>query len=93
MDGNLEVISMVTNIRVDLVGAGFHFRGYHPVYGVPVKVVGINDTYHEARETFARNRGVRACSTLKQCDAVDVIDPCTPLSTHAPLTVAWKSIG
>ena len=83
---------MTASIRVGLVGAGFasrfHFEGYKRIYGIPVEVVGINDINLEARETFARSNRIRAFSTLEElCDAVDVVDICTPASTHAQLAV------
>ncbi|MGA2625940.1 MAG: Gfo/Idh/MocA family oxidoreductase [Candidatus Bathyarchaeia archaeon] len=89
---------MVASIRVGLVGAGFasrfHFQGYSRVYGVPVEIVGINDIHPEARETFARNHHIQAFSTLEElCDVVDVIDICTPASTHAQLAVKSLELG
>jgi predicted dehydrogenase len=89
---------VTASIRVGLVGAGFasrfHFDGYSHVYGVPVVVVGINDIHPEARETFARNHHIRAFSTLEElCDASDVIDICTPASTHAQLAVRALELG
>jgi len=89
---------MAETIRIGLVGAGFasrfHFQGYSRVYGVPVEVVGINDIHPEARETFARDHHVKAFSTLEElCDIVDVIDICTPASTHAQLAVEALELG
>lgn len=79
-------------IRIGLVGAGFasrfHFDGYYRVSGVPVKVVGITDIHPEARESFARDHNIRAFSSFEElCDAVDVVDLCTPGATHQPLAV------
>ncbi|HKM76965.1 MAG TPA: Gfo/Idh/MocA family oxidoreductase [Candidatus Bathyarchaeia archaeon] len=89
---------MVTSIRVGLVGAGFasrfHFQGYLRVYGVPVEVVGITSIHPEAREAFARSHGIRAFATLEElCDAVDVVDLCTPGSTHERLAVKALESG
>ena len=89
---------MAAKIRIGLVGAGFasrfHFEGYSRVYGIPVEVVGINDIHPEAREAFARNHHIRAFSTLQDlCDAVDVIDVCTPASTHAQLAIEALQLG
>jgi predicted dehydrogenase len=64
------------------------------VYGIPVEVVGINDIHPEARETFARNHHIQAFSTLEElCEVVDVIDICTPASTHAQLAVKSLELG
>jgi len=89
---------MVASIRVGLVGAGFasrfHFQGYRHVYGVQVEIVGINDVDPEAREKFARAHNILAFSTLDDlCDAVDIIDICTPASTHANLAIKSLELG
>jgi len=89
---------MVARIRVGLVGAGFasgfHFQGYQRVYGIQVEIVGINDIDREARESFARTHNIRAFPTLEElCDAVDVIDICTPASAHAILAVKSLELG
>jgi predicted dehydrogenase len=56
--------------------------------------VGINDIHPEAREAFARNHHIQAFSTLEElCDVVDVIDICTPASTHAQLAVKSLELG
>ena len=40
-------------------------------------------------ETFAREHGIKAFASFEElCNAVDVIDLCTPGSTHEPLAVA-----
>jgi predicted dehydrogenase len=77
-------------IRVGIAGARFaarfHFKGYQRVYGVPVVVAGITSRSPESREAFAREFGVRAFATLEDlCDACDVVDICSPGSTHEPL--------
>jgi len=89
---------MVASVRVGLVGAGFasrfHYEGYRHVYGILVEIVGINDVNRDARETFARNHNIRAFPTLEElCEAVDVIDICTPASTHALLAVKSLELG
>jgi len=83
---------MAEPIRVGIVGARFaarfHWEGYRRVYGVPVEVVGVTSKSVESRETFARERGIQAFSSVEAlCDACDVIDLCTPGSTHEPLAV------
>jgi predicted dehydrogenase len=79
-------------IRVGIVGARFaarfHWEGYQRVYGVPVQVVGVTSKSAESREAFARPRGLKAFASFEElCDAADVIDLCTPGSTHEPLAV------
>ncbi len=84
---------MTDPIRVGIVGARFaaqfHLQGYRRVYGVPVEVVGVTSKSPESREAFAARHGLRAFASLDEmCDAVDVVDICTPGSAHEPLAVA-----
>jgi predicted dehydrogenase len=84
---------MAEAIKVGLVGARFaarfHWEGLRRVYGVPVQVVGVTAKSAESREEFARAYGVKAFATFEElCEAVDVVDLCTPGSTHEPLAVA-----
>jgi predicted dehydrogenase len=79
-------------IRVGIVGARFaarfHWEGYRHVCGVPVQVVGVTSRSPESREAFAREHGVKAFASFEElCAASDVVDLCTPGSTHEPLTV------
>lgn len=83
---------MPDTIRVGIAGARFaarfHWEGYRRVYGVPVKVVGVTSKSPESRELFARERGIQAFPSLEAlCQAVDVVDICSPGSTHEPLAV------
>jgi predicted dehydrogenase len=83
---------MAKTIKVGLVGAQFaarfHWEGFRRVYNVPVEIAGVTARSQESREAFERERGVKAYATFEAlCDAVDVIDLCTPGSTHEPLAV------
>jgi predicted dehydrogenase len=83
---------MAEAIRVGIVGAKFaarfHWEGYQRVYGVPVQVVGATSKSAESREAFAAERRIKAFASFEDlCDACDVIDLCTPGSTHEPLAV------
>ena len=83
---------MAQSIRIGIAGARFaarfHWEGYRRVYGVPVEVAGVTSKSPESRETFARERGIRAYDSYEAlCDAVDVVDLCSPGSTHEPLAV------
>jgi predicted dehydrogenase len=83
---------MATGIRVGIVGtqfaARFHWEGLTRVYGVPVEVVGVTSKTADSRDTFARNKGIRSFATFEGlCDAVDVVDICSPPSSHEPLAV------
>lgn len=84
---------MGETVRVGIVGARFagrfHWEGFRRVYGVPTKVVGVTSQSKESRDAFARERGIQAFGSLGElCDAVDVIDVCTPGHTHEPVAVA-----
>ena len=79
-------------LKIGIVGARFaarfHWEGYRRVYGVPVEVVGVTSKSPESREAFARERGIQAYESFEAlCDAVDVVDLCSPGSTHEPLAV------
>jgi predicted dehydrogenase len=83
---------MPETVKVGIVGAGFaarfHWQGYQRVYNVPVDVVGVTDLSVEARQNFAREHGIKALATFEElCDAVDVVDLCTPPSTHEVMAV------
>ncbi|HUU12713.1 MAG TPA: Gfo/Idh/MocA family oxidoreductase [Terriglobia bacterium] len=83
---------MAQPIRVGIAGARFaarfHWEGYRRVYGVPIEVVGVTSKSPESREAFARERGIQAYGSFEElCDAVDVVDLCSPGSTHEPLAV------
>jgi predicted dehydrogenase len=83
---------MAAGIRVGIVGtqfaARFHWEGLTKVYGVPVEIVGVTSKTAASRDTFARNKGIRSFSTFEDlCDAVDVVDICSPPSSHEPLAV------
>jgi predicted dehydrogenase len=55
---------------------------------VPVEIVGVTSQSASSRETFARDKGLRAFDTFAElCDAVDVVDLCSPAASHEPLAV------
>jgi predicted dehydrogenase len=79
-------------IRIGNVGARFaarfHWEGYRRVYGVRVEVAGVTAKSATSREAFAHEHGVAAFASFEElCDAVDVVDLCTPGSTHELLAV------
>jgi predicted dehydrogenase len=84
---------MTQPLRIGLVGAGFaarfHLRGFEHVYGVPIEVAGVTARSAESRERFTQETGVPAFNSFDAlCDAVDIIDLCSPPSTHEELAVA-----
>jgi len=80
-------------IRVGIVGARFaaefHLQGYRRVYGIPVEVVGVTSKSFESCQAFAAKHGLPPFASADQlCNAADVIDICTPGSSHEPIAVA-----
>jgi len=89
---------MIGTIRVGLVGsrfaAHFHCDGLRRVVGIPVEVVGVTSRSAPARDAFAREKGLRSFETLEDlCACVDVVDLCTPTSTHEELAVQALAQG
>ena len=89
---------MAQAVRVGLVGsrfaARFHLQGIRRVYGVPVDVVGVTSKTAEAREAFAQEQGIRAFATFEElCAAVDLVDLCTPPSSHEQLAIQALELG
>ena len=89
---------MARPVRVGIVGARFaarfHWDGLQRVYGVPLEVVGVTSKTAEARDAFAQEKGIRAFATLAElCDAVDVVDICTPPSSHEELAIEALHAG
>ncbi len=83
---------MEKSVRVGFVGARFaakfHWEAIRRVYGVPVELVGVTSKTAEARDAFARDTGMRTFDTFAAlCAAVDVVDLCTPPSSHEELAV------
>ncbi|MGB6158863.1 MAG: Gfo/Idh/MocA family oxidoreductase [Acidobacteriaceae bacterium] len=83
---------MTDPIRVGIVGAGFaarfHLHNLRRVYGVPIVVAGVTSRSPQTREAFARENSIAAFDSFEAlCDAVDVIDLCSPPSTHEALAV------
>jgi predicted dehydrogenase len=83
---------MTEPIRIGIAGAGFaarfHMKGLQKVYGVPITITGVISNGPSSRHKFAQDFGIKALDTLEQlCDASDVIDVCTPGSSHESVAV------
>jgi predicted dehydrogenase len=83
---------MTDPIRVGIAGAGFaarfHLHNLRRVYGVPIVVAGVTSRSPQTREAFAQENSVTAFDSFEAlCDAADVIDLCSPPSTHEALAV------
>ena len=91
-------MAMSKPVRLGFVGARFaarfHWEAIRRVYSVPVEVVGVTSRTAEARDAFARDTGSQAFSSFAElCDAVDVVDLCTPPSSHEELAVQALKLG
>ena len=83
-------------IRIGLVGARFaarfHWDGLRRVYGIPLEVAGVTSLSPASREAFAREKGIRSFETFADlCAHVDVVDLCTPPSSHEQLAVQARN--
>jgi predicted dehydrogenase len=90
--------SMAQPVRVGFVGARFaatfHWEGIRRVYGVPVEIIGVTSKTAEARDAFARGKGIRSFEGFEDlCTAVDVVDLCTPPSSHEHLAIQALQLG
>lgn len=84
---------MAKTMKVGLVGARFaarfHLQSLQRVYGVPLEVVGVTAKSAESARAFGEAHSIQPFASFDRlCDAVEVIDLCTPGSTHEPLAVA-----
>jgi predicted dehydrogenase len=89
---------MTEPIRIGIVGArfaaNFHWEGFRRVYGVPVQVVGITSKTAQARDAFAQEKGIRSFQNIEDlCAAVDVVDICTPPSSHEQVAIQALNLG
>ena len=83
---------MAEPIRVGIVGAGFaarfHLLNLRRVHGVLLEITGVTARSTESRTAFAREHSVRAFESFAAlCEASDVVDLCSPPSTHEELAV------
>jgi predicted dehydrogenase len=83
---------MADPIRIGIAGAGFaarfHFHNLRRVHTIPVVIAGVISRSPQSRETFGRETSVPAFDSFEAlCDACDVIDLCSPPSTHEQLAI------
>ena len=84
--------TMAEPIRVGIVGAGFaarfHLLNLRRVHGVAITIAGVTSRSPQTRDAFAREFGVASFDTIDALfDAADVIDLCSPPSTHEALAL------
>src|SRR3954469_20809282 len=74
-------------LRIGLVGSRFaahlHLPAYPRVYGVETRLAAVTSPTAERRDAFARETGATAYPSLAaMLPHVDVVDVCSPPSTH-----------
>jgi predicted dehydrogenase len=89
---------MAKTVRIGIVGARFaarfHFDGLRRVYGVPMEIIGVTSKTAEARQAFAQEKGIRAFASVSElCAEVDVVDICTPPSSHEQIALEALAAG
>ncbi|HZT30464.1 MAG TPA: Gfo/Idh/MocA family oxidoreductase [Bryobacteraceae bacterium] len=86
---------MMSPIRIGIAGAGFAAR-FHlenlPESGVAV--VGVTSARAESRETFAAQHGLRVFRSVEEMlPEIDLLDICTPPSSHRDYILAAAKAG
>src|SRR5579862_817030 len=84
---------MAASVRVGIVGAGFaarfHLKGLQRVFGVNVEVAGVSARSKQSAEKFASEANIKPFAGFEElCAACDVVDLCSPPSTHEALAIA-----
>jgi predicted dehydrogenase len=76
---------MQTPLRLGIVGSGFAGKFHHRnLRGLPAVTVGITSPRAASREAFAAEFGVRAYASVDEMlPDIDVLDICSPPSSHA----------
>ena len=86
---------MINPIRIGIAGTGFagrfHLENF-PESGV--QVVGVTSTRAESRDAFAAKYGVRSFPTVSEMlPEIDVLDICTPPSSHGQYILEAAAAG
>src|SRR5690349_13857141 len=82
-------------LRVGIAGAGFaarfHFENF-PESGV--RVTAVTSSRPESRDAFAEQHGLQAFSSVEEMlPHIDVLDICTPPSSHREYMLAAAKLG
>jgi predicted dehydrogenase len=82
-------------LRIGIAGAGFAGRFHHKnLRGLPAATVGVTSVRAESRAAFAAEFGVRAYDSVEaMLPDIDVLDICTPPSSHGPYIRAAAAAG
>ena len=81
-------------LRIGIAGAGFAARFHFENMPPGARVVGITSSRPESREAFASARGLRAFSSVAEMlPEIDLLDICTPPSSHMEYMLAAVRAG
>src|SRR6266404_2864608 len=86
---------MVNEIRIGIAGTGFAGRFHLENFSQSgAQVVGATSTRPESRDSFASKYGVRAFASVEEMlPEIDVLDICTPPSSHQQYMLAAARAG
>src|SRR5258708_3636401 len=75
---------MTTPLRIGIAGAGFAAKFHHRnLQGLPAATAGVTSARAAGREAFSSQTGVRAYDSVEaMLPDIDVLDICTPPSSH-----------
>src|SRR5436305_980790 len=84
-----------TPLRIGIAGSGFAAKFHQKnLRGLPAVTVGVTSPRRTSRESFAREFGVRSFDSLEEMlPEIDVLDVCSPPSSHAPCIRAAAKAG
>ena len=81
-------------LRLGIAGAGFAARFHFENLPEWVSVAGVTSARKESREAFAFERGLRAFDSVEaMLPEIDVLDICTPPSSHGEYILAAAKAG
>src|SRR5690348_3732463 len=86
---------MVNQIRIGIAGAGFAGRFHLENFaGAGAQVVGVTSARPESRDAFAAKYGIRSFNSVAEMlPEIDVLDICTPPSSHSQYILEAAAAG
>src|SRR5882724_8385166 len=86
---------MVNPIRIGIAGTGFAGRFHLENFAdTGAQVVGVTSARPESRDAFASQHGVRSfASVAEMLPEIDVLDICTPPSSHSEYMLQAAAAG
>src|SRR6266852_3246126 len=86
---------MVNPIRIGIAGTGFAGRFHLENFAdTGAEVVGVTSARRESRDAFASRHGIRSfASVAEMLPEIDVLDICTPPSSHSQYILQAAAAG